>query len=111
MGEKGIPLGLLTSTLLTCVLVYRRNLSSWTEVLEAELGIFAAKNFLGAAFSGFTVWVLHMWIRPPSTALENFLYLCVLCGAGSVVFAGVLFASGAFTISQVASVWQQPHDS
>lgn len=111
LGARGIPLGLLTSSFLTCVLVYQRNLAAWREVLDRELAVFAAKNCVGAALAGIAVWALRIWVRTPSSAWENFLYLCLLCTAGAVTYASALVASGAFTISQVALMWRQPRDS
>ncbi len=106
MGAKGIPLGLLTSLIVTCGLAYQRDLADLKRVLDRSLGIFGAKNLVGCALAALVVWGLRSSIATPQTGLGNFLYLCVLCGVGSAVFFGVLAASRAIPLAQLAEVWR-----
>jgi len=111
MGAKGIPLGLLTGSLVTCVLVFQRNIANLTGTLDRGLAIFTAKSALGAALAALAVWALRLWVSPPLTGAENFVYLCKLCGAGSGVFLATLLASRAFPVPHLASLWQRSADS
>lgn len=107
MGAKGIPLGLFTSLIVACGVAYRQNLGGLHQVLDRSLGLFTAKNLLGSALAALVVWALHSWLRIPQTGFQNFLYLVVLCGAGSLVFLGTLVASQAIPASQLSMVWQR----
>ncbi len=106
MGAIGIPLGLLTASLVTSGLVLQRNLVGLKSVIEWSLGMFAAKNAVAAALAALVVWALRARLGFPQTGFANFLYLCELCGAGSLAFLGVLTASRVITLSRVAAIWQ-----
>lgn len=108
MGARAIPLGLLTASVITCVLAFSRNLAGLRSIFDRGLGLFTAKNFLGAALAALAVWGLGLWVKPPHTGLENFVYLCLTCGAGSLVFIGWLAASRAVPMSELATVWPRP---
>lgn len=110
MGPKGIPLGLLTSLIVTSGLAVRRNLANLRSVLDRPFGIFAAKTLLGSVLAALTVWGLRFWIKTPGTGWENFLYVCLLCGTGSLVFGGALAASKALALSELATVRQSAAD-
>jgi putative peptidoglycan lipid II flippase len=105
MGARGIPLGLLTGTVITCALAITRNLANLRETLDRALAWFAAKNLAGALLATLTVWGMRGWVRPPLTGAQNFLYLCVLCGAGSLVYVAALALSRAFLVSRLADLW------
>jgi len=111
LGAKGIPLGLLTSLLVTCVLAFYRNVAGLREAPDRSLVVFTFKNLGGCVFAAVSVLGLRVWIEAPRTTLGNFLYLCVLCGAGSAAFLAVLAASGAIPVAQLAEVWQGAEDT
>lgn len=110
MGARGMPLGLLTSLAVTLGLAYQRNLADLRRATGRPLGIFTAKNLFGSLLAAVVVWGLRSWVQPPQSDLGNFLYLCVLCGAGSLVFLGTLAASRAVQVSQLAALWQRTED-
>ena len=110
-GAEGIPLGLLTALLLTSGMAFRRNLGGLRTALDHSFGLFTAKSFLGAALAALVVWWFHVHLGLPKTSFGNFVYLCELCGAGSLVFVITLAASNALPISQVAEVWQGAEDA
>src|SRR5208282_5644727 len=47
LGAKGIPLGLLSSALVTTWLTYHRDLCELREVVDRSLALFSSKVFLG----------------------------------------------------------------
>jgi hypothetical protein len=73
-------------------------------VLDRTLGFFAAKNLVATLLAAFAIMGLRWVIHPPLTGFQNFIYLCELCGAGSVVFVATLAALRAFPISQLAAL-------
>ena len=111
LGARGIPLGLLTGLLVTCVLAFHRNVAGLREALDRSLAVFALKNLGGCLLAAISVWGLHVWVEAPRTTLGNFVYLCVLCGAGSAAFLAVLSASRAIPVAQLAEVWQSAEDA
>ncbi len=111
MGAKGIPLGLLTGLVVTCIWAFQRNLAGLQTILDRSLGVFAAKNFAGAALAALLIYVLRSRLGAPQNSSESFLYLCKLCGVGSLVFLGTLAASRAVRFSQLASLWQRTEDA
>jgi putative peptidoglycan lipid II flippase len=110
LGARGIPMGLLTSLLATCVWAVHANVACLREALDRTLGVFTLKNLAASVFAALSVWRLHAWIEAPRTTLGNFVYLCVLCGAGSAVFLGALAASGAIPVAQLLEVWQSAEE-
>ncbi len=111
LGARGIPLGLLTSLLLTCLRGFHRNVAGLREALDRTLAVFTAKNLAGSVLAALSVWGLHVWIEAPRTTLGNLVYLCALCGAGSAVFLGVLAASRAIPVAQLLDVWQSAEEA
>jgi len=104
LGARGIPLGLLTSLLLTAGLVYRRNLADLKDLFDRTLGVFTLKNLLGAAVAALAVWGLDLWLGMPATGTGNFLFLCGVCGAGSIVFFATLAATRAVPLAHLRAV-------
>jgi putative peptidoglycan lipid II flippase len=111
MGAKGIPLGFLTGSLLACGLAIQRNLADLDATLDRVLGRFAAKDIGAALVAALSVWGLRAWVAPPSTASQDFVYLCVICGGGSVVFLAVLAALRALPVTQLALLWPRGNGS
>lgn len=111
MGAKGIPLGLLTSLMVTTGWALQRNLADLRRAHDRSLGVFTAKNLLGAALAALAVWGMRAWVEAPTSGLENFLYLCKLCGVGSLVFFGTLAASRAVPLERLAAMWQPTEDA
>lgn len=110
LGAIGIPLGLLTSLILTCGLAFHRNIAELKMALDRALGIFTLKNLLGSALAAVAVWGLGAWIGSPATGVGNFAYLCVVCGAGSLVFFATLATTRAVPISHLAAALKRPED-
>lgn len=110
LGAIGIPLGLLTSLILTCWLAFHRNIAELKMALDRALGIFTLKNLLGSALAAVAVWGLGAWIGSPATGVGNFAYLCVVCGAGSLVFFATLATTRAVPISHLAAALKRPED-
>jgi putative peptidoglycan lipid II flippase len=111
LGARGIPLGLLTSLLLTAALVWRRNLADLKDIFNRTLGVFALKNLLGAGLAALAVWGLGVALGAPTTGRGNFLFLCVVCGAGSVVFLATLAATRAVPIAHLRATLARPEEN
>lgn len=111
LGAKGIPLGLLTSACVASGLAYHRNVAGLRTVLDRSLGVFTAKNLLGAGLAALGVWALRSRLELPQSGVANFLYLCERCGVGSIIFFGTLVASRVLKPSEVRAVWQQARDA
>jgi hypothetical protein len=90
LGAKGIPLGLLSSALFTAWLTYHRDLCELRDVLDRSLAIFSSKVALGALVCAAVVGLMRLEMRVPTSGPGDFVYLCLLCGAGSVAFFATL---------------------
>ena len=99
-------MGLLTNLLLTVRLAYDSNYTDLKGLVDRGLGIFALKNLLGAAL---TVWALRSWLKP--TGMGNFLFLCIVCGVGSVVYCAILAIVRAVPISEILALLESPEES
>jgi peptidoglycan biosynthesis protein MviN/MurJ (putative lipid II flippase) len=110
-GAAGIPLGMVTALTLTLGNAYYRNAGGLREVLDRTFGDFLAKNLAAAALAAATVWGLAWWLAMPRTGKENFIFLCVVCAAGSVAFFAMLAATRAVPISRISVLWESPEDS
>jgi len=111
LGAIGMPLGLLTSLVLTCGLAFHRNIAELRLALDRRLGIFTLKNLLGSGLAAVTVWGLSTWMGSPATGLANFAYLCVICGTGSLVFFATLAATRAVPVAHLAATLKRPEDA
>jgi putative peptidoglycan lipid II flippase len=111
LGARGIPLGLLTGSLGTCIWAFHRNVAGLRHALDRTLGVFALKNLGGCLLAAMGMWGLQAWIEAPRTTFGNFVYLCLLCGAGSAVFLAALAASRAIPVAQLVEVWQSAEDA
>jgi putative peptidoglycan lipid II flippase len=90
LGAKGIPLGLLSSALITVWGTHHRNLCELRVILDRSLALFSSKVLLGSLICGVVVGVMRAEIPGPASGLGDFAYLCLLCGAGSLVFFAAL---------------------
>jgi len=111
MGAIGIPLGLLTSLILTCGLAFYRNIAELKLALDRTLGMFTFKSLLSSGLATAAVWGLSAWIGSPATGFGNFVYLCVVCATGSLVFFATLVATRAVPISHLAAALKRPEDA
>jgi len=107
LGAKGIPLGLLTALTLVLALAYQRNLARLRQALNRRFGLFAAKNLAGCALAALVVAALQAYARAPVTGVQNFIYLCAVCGAGSAIYLGTLAVSRAIPVARLAAVWRR----
>ncbi len=96
LGAEGIPLGLLTSLVVTSALAVRRDLCDLRRSLDAILGRFSFKVLAGTAVTALAVWLVRQNVAAPASARGDFAYLCLVCGAGSVVFLAGLAVTRAF---------------
>jgi putative peptidoglycan lipid II flippase len=104
-GVNSIPLGLLSAMGLVCFLAFRKNLGNLRQVIDRPLGAFAAKTLAGCLLAALTVGGLRVWLTAPLTGFDNFLHLCKLCAAGSLVFFATLAGLKAIPVSQFAAIW------
>lgn len=99
LGARGIPLSMFVSTLLTCSFAVVLNVAGLRTVFDRTLGVITSKNAVGGLLAALTIWELRRLLRAPSTGSDNFLLLCMLCGAGLLVFMLTLAATGAMRLS------------
>jgi putative peptidoglycan lipid II flippase len=111
IGAIGIPLGMLTSLILTCGLAIYRNVAELRLALDRTLRIFTLKNLLGSGVAAVAVWGLSTWMGSPATGVGNFVSLCVVCSIGSLVFFATLAATRAVRISHLATALKGSEDS
>lgn len=111
LGAKGIPLALFTASIVTHVLAYQRNLVELKSVFDRSLGWFALKNLMAAVFVALAILGLRPTIPYPQTGLANFLNVCILCGAGSLVFFATLAATRAVPVAQMIAELKRTEDS
>jgi putative peptidoglycan lipid II flippase len=105
LGAKGIPLGLLVAALFVSALSIQRNLGDLRQALGwAELRL-ASKNLLGALVTALVVGALRFWVAAPPSGFQNFIYLCELCGTGSVIYLAALAALRVLPIAQEMRIW------
>ena len=86
MGAKGIPLGLFSSALCAAWLTFHRNICDLRSVMDRSLALFASKVLVGAVSCAAVVGLLQVEAPAPASGWGDFVYLCLLCGAGSLVF-------------------------
>jgi len=107
LGAKGIPLGQLTGLTLTLAFAYQQDLARLRQALNRNLGRFAVKDLVGCALAALMVVALRAFVRAPVTSVQNFTYLCELCGAGSAVYLGTMAVSRAIPVAHLTAVWQR----
>ena len=105
LGAKGIPLGFLTGTMIACGMAIRRNLGGLRAALDPALGRYAVKNIVAALLAALSVWGLRAWMESPLTTSQDFIYLCVICGTGSMVYLGALAVQRALPLPQLSLLW------
>jgi putative peptidoglycan lipid II flippase len=110
LGAVSIPLGLFTSLILTCGLAFHRDLAKIKSSFDRAFGVFAAKNLVGAGLAVLSLWGLRLWMQTAATGLDNFLYLCVVCSIGLLVFVATLVGLGAVPIARLAALWRRTQD-
>jgi len=111
MGAKGIPLGLLTASLLTIGLAYQRNLAELKMIFDRSLVWYTLKNFLAGSLAAGLIVELRGFITEPQTRAANFLYLCALCGAGSLLFFAAMAATRAVNVAQMMAELKRTGDA
>jgi len=111
LGAKGIPLGLLTASCLAGALAYQRNVADLRIDFDSAFGWFTLKNLLAGSLGALAVLGLRWTVQTPQTNAANFVYLCELCGAGTVVFFAVLAASRAVPVARIFAELTRAEDS
>ncbi len=111
MGAKGIPMGLLTASVLTTGLAYQRDLAELKKIFDRSLVWYALKNLLAGLLAAALIVELRSSISVPRTRIANFLYLCVLCGTGSLVFFAILAVTRAIPVGRLAADLKRTGDS
>ena len=110
-GAKGIPLGLLTASILASALAYQRNVAGLRIDFDRALGWFTLKNLLAGSLAALAVLGLRWAVQNPQTNAANFVYLCGLCGAGTLVFFAILAASRAVPVAKILAEMTRSEDS
>ena len=105
MGAKGIPLGMLAGFSITCFLLVQRNAGGIQHVLDRSLGSFVVKNFLAGGLAAIAVWAFSGRFRPPLTGSDEFIYLCKICGVGSLIYLATMAALRAFPVRRIEEIW------
>jgi peptidoglycan biosynthesis protein MviN/MurJ (putative lipid II flippase) len=111
VGAKGIPLGFLTGSLIVCAMAIQRNLGDLDVALDRVLGRFVLKNLVATFFAALSVGALRFWLPRPDTAAQDFTFLCITCGLGSVVYLATLAALRALPLAQLALLWSRENAS
>lgn len=111
MGARGIPLGMLTGFSITSLLVVKRNAGGIRPILNRSLGAYALRNLAAGALAGVAAWGLGGWLTPPLNASDDFVYLCIVCGAGTMVYVAVLSAFGDIRLRRLRELGPGPHES
>lgn len=106
LGAVGIPLGLVTALGIVSLLAYARNWGNLRRAFDRQFALFSLKMLAGSVLAALVVEALRPRLPAPATGFANFVYLCELCGAGSLVFLGAIWALGAVEVRQLASLWQ-----
>ena len=111
MGAKGIPLGMLAGFTITSVLIVRRNAGGIRHVIDRSLSAYTFRNFVAGALAGVASWSMGGWLTPPRNAADDFIFLCVVCGVGSVVYLAILAAFGDIQPRRLGEMWPNQGDS
>jgi putative peptidoglycan lipid II flippase len=111
MGAKGIPLGFLTGSLIVCALAVYRKVGDLDATFDRVLGRFAGKDIAAALLTTGSVWALRAWMTQPVSASQDFVFLCVICGTGSVVYLAAVVLLRAFPVAQLAWLWSSRDES
>jgi putative peptidoglycan lipid II flippase len=106
-GAKGIPLGFLTGSLIAGGLAIRRNLGDVLVTMDRVLGRFVVKDVAAAILSALSIVALQYWLPPPDSATRDFLFLCLTCGLGSIVYLAALAAMRGLPVMQWAILWSR----
>jgi putative peptidoglycan lipid II flippase len=106
-GPKGIPLGFLTGSLIACAFSIHRKLGDLDVILDGVLGRFALKNLVAAIAAALGVGALRIALPQPQTGYQDFTFLCVTCGLGSVAYLATLAALRALPLAQLAMLWSR----
>jgi len=54
---------------------------------------------------------LRLWVAPPHSGFQNFIYLCELCGAGSVAYLAALAALRMLPVARATNIWPRDDNS
>jgi putative peptidoglycan lipid II flippase len=111
MGAKGIPLGMLAGFSITSLLVVQRNAGEIRYILDRTLGKFAACNLASGLLAAAIVWGLGGWLKPPVNAAGDFVFLCIVCAAGSVVYLVSLAIFTGMSIQSLKEMWPSENAS
>ncbi|HEV2351688.1 MAG TPA: lipid II flippase MurJ [Terriglobia bacterium] len=109
-GARGIPMGLLTACTIASALAYQRNIANLKIVFDRSLGWFALKNILSGSMAALAILGLRLYIPYPLTSGANFLYLCELCGAGTLAFFVFLAATRAVPWGEIVAEFRGTGD-
>lgn len=108
LGAKGIPLGFLTSLVVACAVAYWRNLASFQLVVDRTLAAFTGKAVLASGLAALVMVGLRAAYGNPPTNPANFVYLCVMCSTGGLVFFVTMALSGAIRMADFSILWRRP---
>lgn len=104
LGPKGIPLALLTSAIVTCIVAYAQNLADLRQVCNRSLKVLAGKNLAAAVIAALLMWRLGVWLGPAHGSVRLALFLCETCVPGIVAFLLVMSLWEAMRVSRLPGV-------
>lgn len=107
LGAKGIPLGLLTALILTGAAAYGWNLAGVRNIFDRALAALAGKNLAALALSALAMWWMGRLAPTPRGVAELVLFLCIVCGIGSLIFLAVALALKAVSISELRQAFRR----
>ncbi len=110
-GAVGIPLGMLTALAVVWGFAYTRNSGQLRRALDRPFAVFSLKMLAGSVLTALVLEALRAAIPAPQKTFGNFLYLCELCGAGSLVFSLVVLSLRAFNLRDLALLWRRAEGS
>ncbi|MGH9469330.1 MAG: hypothetical protein ACRD1N_03185, partial [Terriglobia bacterium] len=105
MGAKGIPLALLSSLIVTCIVACAENLAGIRAVLDRALGVLAAKDLVAAALAGVVVFALRVhFFWAPRSSWQLLAFLCIECGIAGAIFVAITACWGIVRFSQAGKL-------
>jgi hypothetical protein len=79
--------------------------------LDRVLGRFFTKNLVAVFSAVLCVGACRYWLPAPDTTVQDFNFLCLACGFGSVVYLATLAALRALPLTQLALLWSSENAS
>ena len=111
VGAKGIPLGFLTGSLIACGLAIRQKSGRSGCDVGPGAGPLCREESRRCVFCRPQRGALRFWLPRPDTTSQDFIFLCITCGLGSVVYLATLAALRALPVAQLSLLWSRENAS